>query len=171
MAYERPRRCKDASDFRASAIDIGDPTLLHPPDKLDVALRLSLAARRLAYGQKIVASGPIYDAIKVDGDKIHVTFTNYGSGLVLGASPYQPDGKAPPTPIELKGFGIAGPDGIFVWAKAVIKGNTVVVSSDKVPTPVAVRYDFSDSPQGNLYNKEGLPASPFRSDQWDDRNR
>jgi len=155
----------------ASAIDIGDPTLLHPPDKLDVALRLSLAARRLAYGKKIVASGPIYDRMKVEGDRIRVDFTNCGSGLVLGVSPYQADGKAPTTPTELTGFGIAGADGVFVWAKAVIEGDSVVVSSDKVAAPVAVRYDFEDSPQGNLYNREGLPASPFRTDGWDDRDR
>jgi len=71
----------------------------------------------------------------------------------------------------LTGFGIAGADGVFVWAKAVIEGDSVVVSSDKVAAPVAVRYDFEDSPQGNLYNREGLPASPFRTDGWDDRDR
>jgi sialate O-acetylesterase len=152
-------------------IDIGDPNELHPPDKLDVALRLSLAARQLVYGKKIVASGPLYDKMKVEGNKVRLSFTNQGSGLTLGVSPYRPLGKEPTATTELKGFGVAGADHIFHWAKAVIEGKTVVVQSDKVPVPVAVRYNFSNSPQGNLYNKEGLPASPFRTDSWDERDK
>ena len=155
----------------AVAIDIGDPELLHPPDKPDVAQRLALAARKLAYGENIVASGPLYDSMTIEGNKIRVRFKDAGAGLTTGVSPYHPDGKVPVLSPELQGFGIAGSDHGFVWAHAVIDGDTVVVSSDQVPNPVAVRYDFSNSPTGNLYNKDGLPASPFRTDDWDDRDK
>ncbi|HTJ79757.1 MAG TPA: sialate O-acetylesterase [Rariglobus sp.] len=150
----------------AITIDIGEPEVLHPPDKLDVGHRLARVARHVAYGENIVATGPIYQSMKVEGREVRLSFNNCGSGLTLGVSPYNPTGKPLPVPTELKGFGIAGADKKFVWAKAVIEGNTVVVSSDQVPAPVAVRYDWAESPEGNLYNKEGLPASPFRSDDW-----
>jgi sialate O-acetylesterase len=155
----------------AITIDVGDPQLLHPPDKLDVGLRVALAARRLAYGENIVASGPLYDSMTVEGSKIRVKFRDAGTGLTPGVSPYHPDGKVPVLSTELRGFGIAGADHTFVPAQAVIDGDSVVVSSDKVSSPIAVRYDFSNSPTGNLYNKEGLPASPFRTDDWDDRDK
>jgi len=149
-------------------IDIGDPFELHPPDKHNVGHRLALAARRLAYGEKIVASGPLYENMSIEGNKIVLTFKNNGSGLSIGISPYIRQGEEQKRPLtKLTGFGIAGPDQKFVWADAVIKGNKVIVSSAKVPDPKAVRYGFSNSPQCNLYNKEGLPASPFRTDNWD----
>jgi len=150
----------------ASAIDIGDPFLLHPPDKLDVGHRLALAARHVAYGENIVSSGPLYDSMTIEGNKIRLTFKSTGDGLTLGTSPYIPDGTSPKAPTTLTGFGIAGDDQKFVWAQAVIEGDSVVVSSDKVSAPVAIRYDFNDSPTGDLYNKNGLPASPFRTDDW-----
>ncbi|HTJ79908.1 MAG TPA: sialate O-acetylesterase [Rariglobus sp.] len=150
----------------ASATDVGDATNIHPPSKVDVGQRLALVARHVAYGENIVYSGPLYRAMKVQGNKILIAFTECGSGLTLGTPPWTADGKTPPTPKALTGFGIAGEDKKFVWADAVIKGNYIEVSSPEVPHPVAVRYGWADNPQINLYNKEGLPASPFRTDDW-----
>lgn len=152
----------------AITIDIGDPFDLHPTDKYDVGHRLALAARSLAYKEKIVGSGPLYKSMSKEGNKIILKFTNVGKGLVIGTSPYIPEGeKSKKRPEKLTGFGIAGKDRKFVWADAVIKGNKVIVSSEQVPEPIAVRYAFSNSPPCNLYNKDGLPASPFRTDGWD----
>ena len=150
----------------ASAVDVGNPTDIHPKDKLDVGLRLALAAKHVAYGQNLVYSGPLYDSMKIEGNKIRISFTEVGGGLQLGTPPWTPDGSAPPAPTELTGFAIAGADQKWVWAKALIDGNTVVVSSDDVASPVAVRYGWGSCPSINLYNKEGLPASPFRTDDW-----
>jgi len=152
----------------AVAIDIGDATTIHPKDKLDVGLRLALAARHVAYGQDLVYSGPIYDSMKIEGNKIRLIFKDTGSGLKMGTPPWTPTGVPVPAPTELKGFAIAGADKNFVWAKAEIDGNDVVVSSDQVASPVAVRYGWANNPPCNLYNKEGLPASPFRTDDWAD---
>jgi sialate O-acetylesterase len=152
----------------AVAIDIGDPFDLHPPDKQDVGQRLALAARQVAYDEKIVGMGPIYDSMTVNGSKITLSFKNCGSGLEIGVSPYVPaKGEAPKKLDKLSSFGIAGEDQKFYPADAVIEGDKVIVSSDKVPHPVAVRYGFTNSPLCNLYNKEGLPAAPFRTDDWD----
>ena len=152
----------------AVTIDVGDPFDLHPVDKYDVGHRLALAARKLAYGEKIVGMGPLYKKMSVKGNKIILEFTNQGKKLVMGTSPYIPAGKPPhPKPTKLTGFGIAGADRKFVWADAVIEGNKVIVSSSEVAVPVAVRYGFSNSPRCNLYNEKGLPASPFRTDSWD----
>jgi sialate O-acetylesterase len=138
----------------AVTIDIGEWNDIHPKNKEDVGNRLALAARKLAYGDKdVVYSGPIYQGMEIDGDKIIISFTNTGRGLVA---------KGP----KLKCFAIAGADKKFVWADAGIEGHKVVVSSDKVVNPKAVRYAWADNPEGaNLYNKEGLPASPFRTDK------
>ena len=152
----------------AITIDVGDPFDLHPVDKYDVGHRLSLAARQLAYKEKIVGSGPLYDGMRVEGNKIILKFKHCGSGLTIGASPYTPAGEQPKKPSDkLSGFGVAGDNQEFVWADAVIEGDKVIISSDKVSGPVAVRYGFSNSPVCNLYNKEGLPASPFRTDNWE----
>ena len=141
---------------------------MHPVDKYDVGHRLALAARKLAYGEKIVGMGPLYKKMSVKGNKIILEFTNQGKKLVMGTSPYIPAGKPPhPKPTKLTGFGIAGADRKFVWADAVIEGNKVIVSSSEVAVPLAVRYGFSNSPLCNLYNEKGLPASPFRTDSWD----
>jgi len=137
----------------AVAIDIGEANDIHPRNKQDVGKRLALAALAIAYGQKVVYSGPIYRSMRIEGDKIRLFFDHVGSGLVAKGG-------------ELKGFAIAGEDRKFVWAKAKIEGNTVVVWSEQVPKPVAVRYAWADNPECNLYNKEGLPASPFRTDDW-----
>jgi len=156
----------------AVAIDIGSSLDIHYKDKLDAGLRLALAARRVAYGEKdLVAYGPMYDAMTVEGNKIRLTFKEVGSGLVLRVPPWMP--IEDPTAVAadeagLKGFAIAGDDRRWKFANAVIDGNTVVVSADDVPNPVAVRYDWSECPFGNLANKEGLPAGPFRTDDWDD---
>lgn len=153
----------------AVTIEIGDPFELHPADKYDVGHRIALAARRLAYGEKIVGMGPLYKKMTVKGDKIILEFDNQGKKLMVGTSPYVPAGKEPQAaPTRLSGFGIAGADRKFVWADAVIDGNKVIVSAPGITKPVAVRYGFSQSPVCNLYNEAGLPASPFRTDDWDD---
>ena len=136
------------------AIDLGEWNDIHPDNKKDVGERLALAALKTAYGEKIVSSGPLYQSAKIDGNKITLTFTNVGNGLTTR------DGEAPGE------FAIAGADKKFVWANASIEGNTIVVSSDEVPSPQYVRYAWADNPvNANLYNKDGLPASPFRTDK------
>lgn len=138
----------------AVAIDIGDAVDIHPKNKQDVGNRLALAARGLFYGEKLVYSGPIYNSMQIEGDKIRIKFLYTGSGLMSKGNQ------------ELKGFAIAGPNKKFYWAKAAIDGNAVLVSSENVPNPVAVRYAWAANPICNLYNKEGLPASPFRTDSF-----
>ena len=160
----------------ASAVDIGDPNQIHPADKMDVGQRLAKAAHKIAYGENVVGEGPIYDSMKIDGKTIRISFTkeSIGSGLTPGLPPWLPAGTlpvlsgtiAPVAPSELTDFLIAGPDQNFVPAKAIVDHDTVIVSSDAVTSPVAVRYGWSNTPTINLYNKEGLPASPFRTDTW-----
>jgi sialate O-acetylesterase len=133
----------------AITIDIGDPNNIHPTDKLDVGRRLSLAARAIAYGEKIEYSGPIVREARPEGASIRVWFDHAASGLVARGG-------------VLSGFEIAGSDGKFVPADALIVDRTVVVSSAAVSRPVYVRYGWSDNPACNLYNADGLPASPFR---------
>lgn len=128
-----------------------NPTDWHPANKLPVGERLALAARAVAYGEKIEYSGPTYDGMKVEGAKAVLSFTHVGAGLEAKGG-------------ELKGFEVAGADGKFVAAAAQIKGSKVVVSSDKVAVPVVVRYGWTRVPDVNLFNKDGLPASPFRTD-------
>lgn len=144
--------------------DVGEAGNIHPTNKFDPGYRLSLVARHVAYGEKIAYSGPVYKSMKVDGNKIIISFDDVFKGLVAGRP--AADGTVSADAKELKGFGIAGSDQKFVWAKAVINGNTVVISSDDVTTPIAVRYNWADNPPGNLYNKDGLPAGPFRTDNW-----
>jgi sialate O-acetylesterase len=153
----------------AVVFDIGDMGNIHPPDKADVGLRLSLAARHIAYGQTLVYTGPLYNTFQAAGGEIRISFKpeSLGSGLAIGSSPCV-DPKAPPvSKVDLQGFAIAGDDKHWVWATAKIDKNTVVVSSPQVAKPVAVRYAWADNPAGNLYNHEGLPASPFRTDDWE----
>jgi len=149
----------------AVAYDVGDQNDIHPKDKLDVGQRLALAAEHVAYGKDLVYTGPVYDKIAVKDGAVRVSFTQVGGGLIIGSAPWVP-GKAQPIPAtSLAGFTVAGADQTFYPADAKIEGNEVVVSSAQVPQPVAVRYAFIDA-EGNLYNKEGLPAPPFRSDDW-----
>jgi len=137
----------------AVTIDIGDENDIHPRNKLDVGRRLAAWALAGTYGQKIIPSGPLFDRYTVEGDKIRIHF-KYGDGLkTIDGGP-------------VKGFAIAGEDRRFVWADARIEGNTVIVSSPRVQTPVAVRYGWADNPIVNLSNRAGLPASPFRTDDW-----
>jgi len=131
--------------------DVGDADDIHPRKKEPVGQRLALAARALAYGEAIEYSGPLYESMKVDGEKIILHFKHIGGGLVAR------DGV-------LKGFTIAGADKKFVAAKAEIQGETIIVSAEGIVDPVAARYGWANVPDVNLYNKEGLPASPFRTD-------
>ena len=151
----------------AIAIDVGETNDIHPRNKYDVGLRLARWALRDVYGQKdLVPSGPLYKAMTVEGNAVRIAFDNVGAGLMVGKK----DGRAPTVEDaggKLARFAIAGEDRQWVWADARIDGQTVVVSSPNVPKPVAVRYGFSANPLGaNLYNREGLPASPFRTDKW-----
>ena len=152
----------------AMTIDIGDPDDLHPPIKKPVAERLVLAARHVAYGEDIVYSGPLYQAMAVEGEKIRITFTNTGGGLIIGARPViSPQQKPEAAADFLQGFEVAGADGIFQPAKAEIQKNAVAVWSDKVAAPKTVRYGWAPNPKpfANLYNRENLPASPFSTEK------
>ena len=138
----------------AVTYDVGEWNDIHPLNKKAVAKRLFLGARKTVYGEKIVSSGPVYKDMKIEGDKIIISFTETGRGLMAKGG-------------ALKHFAIAGEDKQFVWADAVIRDNKVIVSSEDVKHPVAVRYAWSDNPEeANLCNKEGLLASPFRTDNW-----
>lgn len=136
--------------------DIGDAKDVHPTNKRDVGIRLSLAARKITYGDaKIEYSGPDYKSMRIEGNKIILSFNHIGSGLVAKGN------------TELKHFAIAGADRKYVWANAIIENNEVIVWSDQIATPIAVRYAWADNPEGcNLYNREGLPATSFRTDDW-----
>jgi sialate O-acetylesterase len=137
----------------AVIIDLGDWNDIHPENKKDVGHRLALQARKLAYKENITASGPLYQSMQVQGNKVVLRFSNTGKGLLCKGD-------------TLQQFAIAGADKKFVWAKAIIKNNTVVVWNDAITQPVVVRYAWADNPQGaNLYNKEGLPASPFTTEE------
>jgi sialate O-acetylesterase len=133
--------------------DVGDKDDIHPTKKEPVGARLALAARGIAYGEHIVYSGPTYKSIKIEDNKAVLNFDSAGAGLEARGGP-------------LQGFSIAGADQKFVWADASIEGDRVIVSSSKVPSPVAVRYGWADFPVVNLWNKDGLPASPFRTDDF-----
>lgn len=133
--------------------DVGDPKDIHPRKKQPVGERLALAARGIAYDEKIEFSGPLYRDLTLRDGKIIVHFDHVGKGLEAH------DG-------ELKGFAVCGEDKKFVWANAEIVGKTVEVSSPEVPKPIAVRYGWADCPVVNLWNKDGLPASPFRTDDF-----
>jgi len=133
--------------------DVGDERDIHPQRKEPVGARLALAARKLGYGDKIESSGPVYKSMTVNGEKVALAFDHVGTGLVAKGGP-------------LTGFTIAGEDKKFYPANAVIEGDAIVVSSDKVAKPVAVRYGWAAYPVVNLWNKEDLPASPFRTDSF-----
>ncbi|MDX1565306.1 MAG: sialate O-acetylesterase, partial [Phycisphaeraceae bacterium] len=147
--------------------DIGNAKDIHPKNKQDVGRRLAQWALHQTYGRKdLVPAGPLYKSMKIEGNKIRLQFDHVGSGLMVGKK----NGLAP-TEEDKNGklgrFAIAGKDKKWHWAEAVIDGDTVVVSSKEVPNPVAVRYGYTMNPRGaNLYNKEGIPASPFRTDDW-----
>jgi len=133
--------------------DLGEKDDIHPTRKEPVGARLALAARKIAYGQGIISSGPTFMKLAVKGNQAVLSFDNVDKGLEAR------DG-------ELKGFAICGEDRNFVWAKAEIRGKKVVVSSPQVAKPFAVRYGWADFPVVNLWNKDGLPATPFRTDTF-----
>jgi hypothetical protein len=134
----------------AIAIDVGEAANIHPKNKQAVGHRLALWALATVYGEKIPYSGPLPAGQKIKGNEITLSFMHTDSGLLAKEG-------------ELKGFAIAGADQKWVWAKARIEGDQVIVSSVEVKSPVAVRYAWADNPDGNLYNGAGLPASPFRT--------
>jgi sialate O-acetylesterase len=137
----------------AMAIDIGEAADIHPRDKQEVGRRLALSALAITYGKKIEWSGPWYKSMKITRKGITLSFDHAQSGLIAKGD-------------ELAGFAIAGEDRRFIWADAVIDGKTVLVSSPAVAKPVAVRYGWDANPTCNLFNKENLPAVPFRTDDW-----
>ncbi len=138
----------------AVAIDIGDADNIHPANKQEVSRRLSLWALATTHGKQVESSGPLYASAKVEGARIRISFDHLGGGLVAQGG-------------ALQRFAIAGADKAWVWADAVIDGDSVLVSSPQVAQPVAVRYAWANNPSGcNLYNKAGLPATPFRTDDW-----
>jgi sialate O-acetylesterase len=137
----------------AVTIDVGEAGNLHPPRKAEIGERLALWALGTTYGRKIEYSGPFYESMRVEAKEIQIKFEHVGGGLQLKGE-------------TLKGFAIAGADKKFHRAAARVDGNSVVVSSPEVKAPVAVRYAWADSPECNLFNREGLPASPFRTDDW-----
>ena len=151
----------------AVIIDIGETRDIHPKNKQDVGKRLAAWALAQDYGKKVTPSGPLYKSHKVEGAQIRVHFKYAGKHLMVGTK----RGLEPTVPVtdkpRLERFAIAGKDRKWHWAEARIDGDSVVVSSPKVPNPVAVRYAYSANPLGaNLYNSAGLPASPFRTDNW-----
>lgn len=137
----------------AVTIDIGDAVDIHPKNKVDVGKRLTRQALSIAYGQNLVASGPIYRSMTVEGNKIRLQFHHVDGGLTAKGE-------------KLTGFAICGADKKFVWANAQIDGDSILVSADAISAPIAVRYAWADNPACNLYNAAGLPASPFRTDDF-----
>jgi sialate O-acetylesterase len=137
----------------AVTIDVGESWNLHPPRKEEIGERLALWALGTTYGKKLEYSGPLFQSVHVEGKEARISFSHVGSGLAVHGE-------------TLQGFTMAGADQKFYRATARIDGDVVVVSSPEVDAPVAVRYGWADSPECNLYNKEGLPASPFRTDDW-----
>jgi sialate O-acetylesterase len=158
MAVLRDGQLKSLSIPRsgmAVTLDLGEWNDIHPLTKKPIGERLAFAARKLAYGENIVSSGPIYESNQIEGNRIRIRFRETGSGLSINKTDED----------ELMQFAIAGKDKKFVWAKAIIERNTVVVWSDEIVEPMYVRYGWADNPEGaNLINVEGLPASPFRTD-------
>lgn len=151
----------------ASAIDIGDADDIHPRNKADVGERLALWALARDEGKTdLTVSGPLFREMRVEGDRIRLHFDSLGEGLMIGRkSGRAPTVETPDAP--LRRFAIAGADRRWFWAEARIDGAEVVVRSPEVSSPVAVRYAYSSNPEGaNLYNRAGLPASPFRTDDW-----
>lgn len=155
----RDAQLKTAQTVKNTAItvniDLGEWNDIHPQNKQDVGKRFALAAEKLSYGEmNLVSSGPIYQSLKIKGNKIELTFSDCGSGLISKDKG------------ELKHFAIAGHDRKFVWAESRIEGSKVIVCSDEVSHPQVVRYAWSDNPESaNLYNKEGFPASPFTTEK------
>ena len=137
-----------------SIIDLGEAQNIHPTNKKDVGNRLATVAEKMVYGKQIIASGPKFKSYQIEENEVHIQFTETGKGLTTKNNK------------PAKGFAIAGKDKKFFWAKARIEENKVVVISEKVKEPVAIRYGWANNPEINLINSEGLPAIPFRTDNW-----
>jgi sialate O-acetylesterase len=158
----------------ATAVDIVDAIDIHPRNKRDVGRRLALAARRVSYGRDVASTGPVFTAATREGNRMRVAFDVAAGGLVAvtrfaaTGAPLRREGgpKGPPADEPLRGFAVAGTDRRFVAAQARIDGACVRVWHDDIPAPAAVRYNWSDCPDGNLYDAAGLPAQPFRTDDW-----
>ncbi len=140
----------------AVTIDVGDPKDLHPTNKKPVGERLAIIALSQTYGKSIEFSGPIFKSVTFGKKNIVVSFTHIGDGLTTKGN------------VKLAGFTVAGKDKKFVPVDAKIKGNEVIISNSKVKKPVSIRYAWADNPKCNLFNKNGLPASPFRTDEWEE---
>jgi len=142
---------------QAVIIDRGEADDIHPRDKWTVGERLAVAAKKVAFGKDVVYRGPTFKSMTVEQDKVRITFDNLGGGLKIREK-YG----------YVKGFAVAGSDKVFHWAHAYQEGNDIVVYSEEVSRPVAIRYGWADNPDDvNVYNAEGLPASPFRTDTWE----
>jgi sialate O-acetylesterase len=158
----------------AVLIDTGESEDIHPQGKQVAGERLAQIALAKTYGRDVVHSGPVYTSMKIEGSAIRLSFDHLGGGLVAKEVPATYDvmrkaGKTAPLvrnspQSQLEGFAICGADKQWVWADAKIEGDTVLVSSKQVPSPIAVRYAWSDNPTCNLFNAADLPASPFRTD-------
>lgn len=151
----------------AVTIDIGQAGDIHPFNKYDVGERLAALAMHHVYGKsEVIPGGPMFKGMTIEGGKATLAFTGLGGGLMVGSKEKRGPALAQPGG-KLQRFAVAGADKKWVWADAVIEGETVNVSSPQVPVPVAVRYAFSSNPEGaNLYNRDGFPAAPFRTDNW-----
>jgi sialate O-acetylesterase len=160
----------------AVLIDVGEEADIHPRDKRVVGERLARLALAKTYGKRMVATAPAFESMAIERDRIRIHFTTAGSRLVAHDVPatYQPSSSSPTTvPLvrnspkgQLEGFAICGKDRQWKWAEAEIDGADVVVRSPQVPRPIAVRYAWADNPICNLYNEQGLPAGPFRTDSF-----
>jgi sialate O-acetylesterase len=137
----------------AVAIDVGEADDIHPKNKQEVGRRLALAALRVAHGRDQASSGPVFDSMTIEGARVRLRFRNAGGGLVARGE-------------TLDGFTLAGEDRRFVRAEARIDGDTVIVESPQVPKPAAARYAWARNPAATLAGGDGLPAAPFRTDDW-----
>lgn len=155
---EEQRRAVVANPNAAAVVtfDTGNDTDIHPANKDVVGARLALAARALAYHEKIVYQGPVAKSAEMADGKVRVRYDDVGGGLVTKGE----DGEFSDTG-TVKGFGLAGADGKFVWVDATIDGKTILINTDKIPQPAKVRYGWANHPVCNLFNREGLPAGPF----------
>lgn len=135
----------------AVTLDIGESKNIHPANKQDVGKRLALIAEADVYGMDVIHSGPTLKSFQIKGSEVFISYDNLGGGLVQKGD-------------KLEGFGLQDKDGLWVWADARIQGDQVIVSSDKVKTPIGVSYAWTSNPPSTLYNKAGLPAAQFKSD-------
>lgn len=158
--------CAMTLPFTGMAVttDLGIPDDRHPPDKLNVGRRLALLARHRFYGEVIDDEGPRCIDLKPEGSRLRISFETGRGGLIIGLPSSGSDGIQKGITTSLKGFAVAGEDRQWSPATAVIEGDSVLVSSDAVTRPVAARYNWKGFPDGNLYNRSGLPAAPFRTD-------